>query len=149
MWLPTSCLILIVSVKLPGLSEGPSPLPASVSAQRTGQHRGQRPPVAAAACRPDPAASHAGVRLLSLTALCPSCCVLEGFGCVFIFSMDLGGAPLVVQWLSICLPTQGTWVRSLVQEDPTCHGAMKPLCLEPVLRNKRSPHLREKPADHS
>ena len=25
------------------------------------------------------------------------------------------GASLVVQWLRICLPTQGTWVRSLVR----------------------------------
>ena len=33
------------------------------------------------------------------------------------------GASLVVQWLGICLPMQGTWVWSLVQEDPTCHGA--------------------------
>ena len=27
---------------------------------------------------------------------------------------------LMVQWLRICLPIQGTWVRSLVWEDPTC-----------------------------
>ena len=67
---------------------------------------------------------------------------------------------------------QGTRVRTLVQEDPTCHGATKPVhhncwaCalepvshkywdhvpqllkltrLEPVLRNKRS-HRNEKPA---
>ena len=66
---------------------------------------------------------------------------------------------------------QGTWVRALVQEDPTCHGAtkpvrhnywaralepmshnygarepqlLKPACLEPVLRHKRS-HRNEKP----
>ena len=65
----------------------------------------------------------------------------------------------------------GTWVWSLVWEDPTCHGANKPVChnywactlqpvhrncwahmlqllkpahLEPVLRNKRS-HRNEKP----
>ena len=50
---------------------------------------------------------------------------------------------------------QGTWVQSLVQEDPTCRGAtkpvyhnywahvpqlLKPACLEPVLHNKRSHH---------
>ena len=29
------------------------------------------------------------------------------------------GTSLVVQWLRILLPTQGTQVRSLVQEDPT------------------------------
>ena len=33
---------------------------------------------------------------------------------------------LVVQWLRIRLPMQGTRVRSLVREDPTCHGATKP-----------------------
>ena len=32
---------------------------------------------------------------------------------------------LVVQWLRIRLPMQGTQVRVLVQEDPTCHGATK------------------------
>ena len=36
------------------------------------------------------------------------------------------GTSLVAQWLRICLPMQGTQVRSLVQEDPTCHGATKP-----------------------
>ena len=30
---------------------------------------------------------------------------------------------LVVQWLGVCLPMQGTWVRSLVREVPICHGA--------------------------
>ena len=79
---------------------------------------------------------------------------------------------LVVQWLRICLPMQGTRVRALVREDPTCHGAtnpmhhncwacalepasynywahvpqlLKPMRLEPVLRNKKS-HRNEKPA---
>ena len=37
-------------------------------------------------------------------------------------------ASLVVQWLRICLPMQGTWVRALVWEDPTCRGATKPVC---------------------
>ena len=32
------------------------------------------------------------------------------------------------QWLRICLPTQGTWVRSLAWEDPTCLGATNPVC---------------------
>ena len=36
-------------------------------------------------------------------------------------------ASLVAQWLRICLPTQGTQVRALVREDPTCHGAAKPV----------------------
>ena len=33
---------------------------------------------------------------------------------------------MVVQWIRICLPTQGTQVRSLVWDDPTCFGATKP-----------------------
>ena len=36
-------------------------------------------------------------------------------------------ASLVAQWLRICLPMQGTWVRALVWEDPTCHGAAAPV----------------------
>ena len=32
---------------------------------------------------------------------------------------------LVAQWLRIQLPMQGTQVRSLVWEDPTCHRATK------------------------
>ena len=34
---------------------------------------------------------------------------------------------LVAQWLRIRLPMQGTWVRALVQENLTCHGATKPV----------------------
>ena len=79
---------------------------------------------------------------------------------------------LVAQWLRIRLPMQGTWVQALVREDPTCRGVnklvhhnywacalqpascyywahvpqlLKPVCLEPVLHNKRS-HRSEKPA---
>ena len=37
------------------------------------------------------------------------------------------GASLVAQWLRICLPMQGTRVRALVWEDPTCHGATRPV----------------------
>ena len=37
------------------------------------------------------------------------------------------GTSLVAQWLRICLPMQGTQVRALVWEDPTCHGATKPV----------------------
>ena len=72
--------------------------------------------------------------------------------------MELG-ASLVAQWLRIRLPMQGTRVRALVREDPTCRGATKPMRhnywahvpqllkparLEPVLHNKRS-HDNEKP----
>ena len=37
------------------------------------------------------------------------------------------GASLVAQWLRVCLPMQGTRVRPLVWEDPTCHGATGPV----------------------
>ena len=57
----------------------------------------------------------------------------------------------MAQWLRICLPMQGTWVQSLVQEDSTCLRATKPTrhngslrALEPVLYNKGS-HCNEKP----
>ena len=80
-------------------------------------------------------------------------------------------ASRVAQWLRIRLPMQGTWVRALVWEDPTCRGATKPVChnywacalepashnywalvpqllkpahLEPGLHNKRS-HRNEEP----
>ena len=82
-----------------------------------------------------------------------------------------GGTSLVAQWLRIRLPMQGTQVRALVWENPTYHRATKPMChnywactlepvshnywacvpqvlkpvhLEPTLRNKRS-HCNEKP----
>ena len=34
---------------------------------------------------------------------------------------------LVAQWLRIHVPMQGTRVRALVWEDPTCRGATKPM----------------------
>ena len=37
------------------------------------------------------------------------------------------GASLVAQWLRVCLLVQGTRVRALVWEDPTCHGAAGPV----------------------
>ena len=40
---------------------------------------------------------------------------------------ELGRASLVAQWLRICLPMQGTRVRALVWEDPTCRGATEPV----------------------
>ena len=36
-------------------------------------------------------------------------------------------ASLVAQWLRVCLPVQGTRVRALVWEDPTCRGAAEPV----------------------
>ena len=51
-------------------------------------------------------------------------------------------ASLVVQWLRICLPMQGTWVQALVREDPACRGTTKPVrhnywacALEPASHN--------------
>ena len=38
-----------------------------------------------------------------------------------------GRASLVAQWLRICLLMQGTRVRALVWEDPTCRGAAGPV----------------------
>ena len=82
------------------------------------------------------------------------------------------GNSLMVQWLRIRLPMEGTWVWALVQEDLTCHGAAKPvhcscwdcalepmshscwacvpqllraMCLESVLCNRRG-HCSERPA---
>ena len=90
----------------------------------------------------------------------------------FFIKFMLWGTSLVAQWLRIRLPIQGTQVRALVRQDPTCRGAAKPMrrnywvcalepvshnywahvpellkpaCLEPVLCNKRS-HCNEKPA---
>ena len=69
-----------------------------------------------------------------------------------IFKISFIGTSLVVQWLRIRLPVQGTRVQAPVHEDPTCHGATKPVhhnywacALEPVLHNKRS-YCNEKPA---
>ena len=57
-----------------------------------------------------------------------------------------GRAPLAARWWRICLLMQETQVPSQVQEDPTCHGAAKPVShnswaftLEPVLRNQQEP----------
>ena len=45
-----------------------------------------------------------------------------------VFKKSKLGTSLVAQWLRIRLLMQGTRVRALVQEDPTCHGATKPVC---------------------
>ena len=71
-----------------------------------------------------------------LTGLFPICSWLRSVlsrtvtwkGCFkWAFKRSPLGTSLVVQWLSICLPMQETRVRALVQEDPTCHGATKPM----------------------
>ena len=85
------------------------------------------------------------------------------------------GNSLVAQWIRTRMPMQGTWVQALVQEDPTCHGAtkptyhnywacaleltshnywacvqqlLKPMHIEPMLHNKRSPHTTTKSSPH-
>ena len=57
---------------------------------------------------------HYGVVLMSLTSN-------------YSFNKQLVQASLVAQWLRICLPMQGTRVRVLVWEDPTCRGATGPV----------------------
>ena len=49
--------------------------------------------------------------------------------CIFyhIFKKNFIGASLVAQWLRACLPMRGTQVLALVWEDPTCHGATRPV----------------------
>ena len=56
------------------------------------------------------------------------------------------GTSLLAQWLKIRLPMQGTQVRALLWEDPTCHGATKLVrqnywacTLEPASDNYWSP----------
>ena len=98
-------------------------------------------------------------------------CGRKNFHPLAFFQNSFSGASLVAQWLRTPLPMQGTRVRALVREDPTCRGAAKPVrhnywaCalepvshnywahvpqllklthLEPVLSNKRS-HRNEKP----
>ena len=52
------------------------------------------------------------------------------------------GASLVAQWLRIRLPMQGTWIRALVREDPTCCGATKPVRHHLSLRSRaREPQI--------
>ena len=75
-----------------------------------------------------------------LQQVCAVWTVLQHFHCAYhpqssglveqtnsIIKTQLAGVSLVAQWLRICLPMQGTWVRALVWEDPTCHGATKPV----------------------
>ena len=43
------------------------------------------------------------------------------------FKKHVTRASLVAQWLRVCLLMQGTRVRALVWEDPTCRGATRPV----------------------
>ena len=46
----------------------------------------------------------------------------------WMFILHNNRTSLAVQWIRICLPTQWTRVWCLVQENPTCPGATKPVC---------------------
>ena len=77
-----------------------------------------------------------GVISLFLWATCLSECISEFFS-LFDYAYYVPGimsqkciyprTSLVAQWLRVRLPMQGTRVRALVQEDPTCHRATKPV----------------------
>ena len=54
-------------------------------------------------------------------------CLMNPFGYITSLSKTDFRASLVVQWLRICLPMQGTRVRALVWEDPTFRGATGPV----------------------
>ena len=49
------------------------------------------------------------------------------FGLDLVYNKDEMRASLVAQWLRLCLPMQGTQIRALVWEDPTCRGATRPV----------------------
>ena len=57
---------------------------------------------------------------------CMLCQSLSGLRLYVAPSKNVSRDFLVVQWLRICLPMQGTCVQSLVWEDSTCQGAAKP-----------------------
>ena len=57
------------------------------------------------------------------------CCTFETiYSQMLEIKREGSGASLVAQRLRIRLPMQGTRVRALVWEDPTCRGATKPVC---------------------
>ena len=60
----------------------------------------------------------------------------------------LGKTSLVILWLRIHLPMQGTRVQSLSWEDLTYHGASKPVYVPQLLSQcsrARTPQLEEPP----
>ena len=110
--------------------------------------------------------------------LVPTCILGHMHVSIWLMGVEKGvsvvyrGASLVEQRLRVRLPIQGTQALALVWEDPTYHGAAKPMChncwaytlepmshnywacmpqllksvcLEPMLHNKRS-HCNERPA---
>ena len=80
---------------------------------------------------------------------------LEFSGLVAESKTEESRASLVVQWIRIHQPMQGTQVRALVWEDPTCLGAAQPMhpkycpyTLAPMLCNLSS-HYSEKCTHHN
>ena len=62
-----------------------------------------------------------GVLFVNVLWIVPDLNLIQGL------KMHTSGTSLVAQWLRILLPVQGTQVRALVWEDPTCRGATKPV----------------------
>ena len=58
-------------------------------------------------------------------AMCLS--VFIPYGQTLLLRLLSPGTSLVAQWLRLRLPMQGTRVRALIREDPTRHGATKPV----------------------
>ena len=104
----------------------------------------------------------------SLQTQSPAPCIVSEKGVgggvwihILSFKNIQGGTSLWVQWIRICLPMQRTQIQSLVWEDLTCCGAIKPVHsnedpaqpekekqkifgsspLPPDLLNQRTPHL--------
>ena len=80
------------------------------------------------------------LKLLTISVVCSKVLWLRRW--FVVFKMSPERTSLVVQWLRIHLPVQGTWVWSLIREDPTCRGAAKPerhnywaCALEPASHN--------------
>ena len=69
------------------------------------------------------------VHLLTFFGTCFGMQILNYTNNLYIINLQKShvGTSLVAQWLRIHLPMQRTRVRALVQEDPTCHGATKPV----------------------
>ena len=78
----------------------------------SGMHRSQKPP----------ARSHQSTLVVMITIRGRT--GFRGWGLPKLKAIR---ASLVAQWLRICLLMQGTRVRALVWEDPTCHGAAGPV----------------------
>ena len=88
--------------------------------------------------------------LCSVTSLSAFCWNSVGNKELHDFKKYIHRTSLMVQWLRIHLPMQGTQVWSLVWKDPTCRRETEPLyrnywasALEPTSRNYWSPHALE------